>query len=247
MNMKPIFQKTILVLFLSVIAIPAFGQEITGEYTRIGTRCENTGKLVTRGSDAVTELFFYQDGSFEHIFSSYNEPPERPSENEEFLGQEERIRDRHLSWFEEDKARHEEVCEEYGQAFNEEGQDECSSSVKNRMYAQWRANREREAEQEWEEEKNRLEREYDEIISQQVFGDCVIKGGGSYSTSANSLSLSLGDLTATPACGLDNSYPRSVTINYYFENGKLHLVLPADEDSREYCGSSDVAEIYSRY
>ena len=131
--MKPIFQKMILVLFLSAIAIPAFGQEITGEYTRIGTRCENTGKLVTRGSDAVTELFFYQDGGFEHIFSSYNEPPERPSENEEFLGQEERIRDRHLSWFEEDKARHEEVCEEYGQAFNEEGQDECSSSVKNRM------------------------------------------------------------------------------------------------------------------
>ena len=244
--MKFIFLKVVLAVLLLAEASLAFSQDLVGEYFNIGRRCENSGDLIPPDEKAM-KLSFYQNGSFKHVYSNYIDPPSDPLDDEDFLEQEQQIRDRHLSWFEQDKARHEEICESYEQAFTEDGDDECDPSVKKRLYSDWQANREREAENEWEEVKNTMARDYEYLISEGVFGNCIITVMGSYLSQNNRLTLFINDVTATRPCGLDNSYPRTISVPYYFENNDLHLVLGASEKSQEYCGSSDISEFYSKY
>ena len=238
--MKPIFQKTLFTIFLSLMAFPALGQEITGDYTMFSRRCEDTGKLVTPEDSSVMEMSFNQNGRFRHQFTYTNEPPERPTLAE--------IRDRHLRYFEEDKALHEQVCADHpeGTVIDlDTGQDLCTAEGKEKFYRSSRATRIRDAEREFEER----EEEYDDMVSGHVFGDCVLTAQGSYSVQGTSLTLSISNFIATAACGSGASYPTGGAIgniDYYFSNGKLYLVRPSDENSREYCGSSDWSEIYSR-
>ena len=77
--MKPIFQKTLFTIFLSLMAFPALGQEITGDYTMFSRRCEDTGKLITPEDSSVMEMSFNQNGRFRHRLTYTNEPPERPT------------------------------------------------------------------------------------------------------------------------------------------------------------------------
>ena len=238
--MALIFKNSILCLFLSIMAFPVFAQELTGDWTMIGRRCENnTDNLIPPGDGSVMEMVFnHQNRTFSNIFRYTIEQPQGPSEEE--------IRDRHLGYFEEEKQSHEDLCRTEGEGVivaSDGFTDLCTPQNKQELFNNMRASRERDAQREFEEAKTLHNQFLSEYSSS--FGECRLTLTGNYSLPGGRvLNLFVNDFTATQACG-DASYPPRVNTTYYFDSGNLYIVQPANENSRPYCGSLDWAEIYS--
>ena len=243
--MKCVFSLTdragyfILALVAGVFCVPTFGQDLTGEYKMVGRRCEDSGKLVPPTGDAQTMLFD-EDGSFRHTFFQVHNPfPEGLEEYQE--GRRERRINEFLGLLEEDKQNHESACREHGRGAIFEGEkDLCEPENKKALYAKWRRERIASAEAELEKQEEEDRRLVEEA------GECSMRLEGRYSSQGDRMTVFPEEFFASEDCGNDSSYPPRRSIRYYFEGRFLLFVHSPIRDSRQYCGSSDWAEVWIR-
>ncbi len=240
-------KRSLILAFTVWFCFPASGQTgaLPGDYELVGRRCENNSRdLIPPDGDTTQEMFFGGNGSFRGTYFSqkgsfdeeeYREVRERRQRDE---------RARALEFFEEDKERHEAACREHGEMLSETNEDMCSSQFKKRLYEKWRRDRVKEAERWLKEEEEREEKELADIPR----GPCSMEHNGRYTAQGNRLTIFTGDFKASASCGADSSLPSEINMTYYFEkNGQtLYLVTEPNEDSREHCGNSNWAFIFSR-
>lgn len=237
-------RKGLIAFIAAGLCAPALGQALPGDYQMIGRRCEDSKKLAPP-DDSTQMIFFESNGSFRHTFFVINAP--FAGDGETLEEHQERRRERKtarfLGYFEEDRARHEKACREQGAGVIDDGlgNDACVSRHKERLYEKWRSERMAEL----EEELDRDEEEDRRFIEDNTF-ECFMELNGSYTAQGSRLSIFPGAFSATEGCGADSSYPDRLDMSYYIEGATLYLVNRANEISREYCGSSDWAEIYVR-
>lgn len=238
------FQKVRMAYLVSALVaglfyVPAFGQSLTGEYKMVGRRCEDSRKLAPPTGDAQT-MFFGEDGSFRHTFFQADNPFPEGLETYQERRRERRI-DEFLEFLEEDKQNHKSACKEHGKGVIFEGdKDLCEPENERELFAKWRRDRIASAEAELEKEEEEDRRLMEEA------GECSMRLEGRFSSQGNRMTVLPEEFLASEDCGDDRSYPPRRSIRYYFEDRFLLFVHSPMRDSREYCGSSDWAEIWIR-
>ena len=113
----------------------------------------------------------------------------------------------------------------------------CEKRGKEQLYEKW-----------WQDKM----REVDDAISEdeaeeEALGVCEMTSRGQWEVrSGDRLTVTENSVEATSACGLDESDQtrKSLSGEYYFEDGDLYFVLQSNEESREFCGSSDWTAVF---
>ena len=213
---------------------PAFGQQqdLPGSWELIGYMCaDGSGDLVPVG-DSTQEFTFRQGGEFQAVYHRLSDAGDDMTYEEYREGKIERANERVRRWHQEDVDRHEEICRrQHGD------QDFCSPRGKKELYDEW-----------WERREKELEKMLEESFGDDdpPSGPCEIIHRGEWRASGNRLTINETSVEATASCGLEGDPGRRISARYYFDGGDLHVVMPAHEASREYCGSGDWAAILFR-
>ena len=208
-------------------------QDLTGTWELIGRICENDSTLIPL-EDSIQQMIFNSGGDFQGTY--YSLPYAGKMTPEEFREYKiSRARERQDT----DEENHERECQRQdGQIFDDEGEvNICDSRGKRKLYEKWWNSRMKEVEEELEEDG--VGENPEDLV-------CEMVSDGRWTASGNSLTVRETSLSATQACGLEDSGQarRRLSGEYYFENGDLYFTLPANEHSRDFCGSSDWSAIF---
>ena len=210
-------------------SVPAKAQNLEGSYTTAGRRCEDS-RLFVPIDGSIEEMTFSEGGLFQHITTTTDDGE---ITLEEYV---EEIRTNAQKRYDDDVESHERACKRSdGEILNEDNENICEKSEKQKMYDRW-----------WSEIVDPVEQEIEEIEADHSEGGvCQMTLTGDWSVQGERLTVQSASFTATSACGNEDSPNfRSITVDYYFEDGFLYLAQPPNRHSQEFCGNSDWAEIY---
>ena len=221
----------LLFVFLSPLEILGQDQSLVGEWEIAGRRCAGENDLIPLG-DSQQRLIFRRGGGLTGKY--LNIPGGDEMTLEEY--REQVIADE-LERFEEDKERHEALCSKGDVFEGEEGSiNLCESGPKKRFYKKLKEDYLQNAKDWIKENEERIG--YD---GSQDDSPCELTHTGSWRASNGVLTMTIREAARTSSCGKQDEgggRSQTVSIPYYFEDGRLHFVLPRDEESEEYCGDS---------
>ena len=210
-----------LLITVALFSVPAMTQNLEGSYTTMGRRCEDNHFFIPI-EGAIEEMTFSKDGSFQHVTVSADVGAMTVKEViEETKSQGQKDSDRVKSY--------ERICRRSdGEILNAGYENICEKSEKQKkVYDQW-----------WNEIMNSAAQEFEDDI-------CQMTLTGDWSVQGEKLTVQAKSFEATSACGNEASSSfRSITVDYYFEDGFLYLTQPSNKHSQDFCGDSDWAEIY---
>lgn len=215
------------IFLLAVLSSFSIAQDLEGAYTTVGRRCEDS-KLFVPIEGSIEEMVF-RGGLFQHVTTTTDEGE---MTTEEYI---EEKRTTARKRYDDTVESHERACRDGEEIFDDNYGNICEKEGKEQIYDQW-----------WDDIMNPVEQEIEEIEEERSgSGICQMTLTGNWSVRGEILTIQQTSFNSTSACGNQTSSGfRSVTVNYYFEDNFLYLSQPANEQSREFCGDSDWAEIY---
>ena len=232
-----LFKPFVWIIFMGMFC-PTAGfsqQNLIGTWELIGRMCEDSSTLIPTG-DSIQHMILNSGGEFNGI---YQKLPFEDGEMtlEEFQEQKiSRARERQ----DEDEENHERSCRTSdGRVFDEANEvNLCERREKEKLYDKW-----------WQDKMRQVEEAIaEDRAEEENLGVCEMTSRGSWETNGNRITLRENSMSATSACGLDesNQEQNSLSGEYYFEDEDLYFVLQPDESSREFCGSSDWSAVFFR-